>query len=397
MIFLAACCMPSLIFWTCFGFGIPAVYCIYLIQLQRIRNRYLRLISDSIAEGIIIINSSATITAWSKGAENIFGYSKDEIIGKNLDLIIPGRMRERFRDRIKLLQGGHSPKLINKISEFIGLKKNGQEIEVEVSLSRTEMVDEYIYIGIIRDISTRLTLIKETSLIEQTLATRVNALEQFNYMVAHDLNAPLRTIEGFLNIIIEDYSQCLDDIGRDYINKVKLSCSKMRGLISDLIRLSRLTSSSILHLNKSEFNLSEVAEEINKKFLEANLGRDISVTIEPNMIVTADKSLMTIVLENLISNAYKFSSKKQSTKIRIGRMIGETSHIYFVKDNGAGFDTAKYSDLFQPFKRLHTQAEFGGNGIGLVSVKRIISMHDGRVWAESSLGEGATFYFTLGS
>lgn len=394
--FFGACCIPSLIFWFCFGFGIPATYCIYLIQFRRLRQRYLQLISDSISEGIIIINSSATITAWSKGAENIFGYPKQEMIGRSLDIIMPGRLRERFHDRIKLLQDGHSPKLINKISEFIGLKKDGQEIEVEISLTRTEIVDEYIYIGIVRDISSRLTLIKETSLIEQTLATRVNALEQFNYMVAHDLNAPLRTIEGFLNIIIEDYSECLDDIGKDYINKVKLSCSKMRGLISDLIRLSRLTGSSILHLNKSEFNLSELYQEINKKFMESNLGRDISVTIEPNMVVVADKSLINIVLENLISNAYKFSSKKPNTKIEIGRMPGETSYIYFIKDNGAGFDTTKYSDLFQPFKRLHSQEEFQGNGIGLISVKRIISMHDGRVWAESS-GEGATFYFTLGS
>lgn len=394
--FFGACCIPSLIFWFCFGFGIPATYCIYLIQFRRLRQRYLQLISDSISEGIIIINSSATITAWSKGAENIFGYPKQEMIGRSLDIIIPGRLRDTFHNRIKLLQDGHSPKLINKISEFIGLKKDGQEIEVEISLTRTEIVDEYIYIGIVRDISSRLTLIKETSLIEQTLATRVNALEQFNYMVAHDLNAPLRTIEGFLNIIIEDYSECLDDIGKDYINKVKLSCSKMRGLISDLIRLSRLTGSSILHLNKSEFNLSELYQEINKKFMESNLGRDISVTIEPNMVVVADKSLINIVLENLISNAYKFSSKKPNTKIEIGRMPGETSYIYFIKDNGAGFDTTKYSDLFQPFKRLHSQEEFQGNGIGLISVKRIISMHDGRVWAESS-GEGATFYFTLGS
>lgn len=215
-------------------------------------------------------------------------------------------------------------------------------------------------------------------------------LEAFCYSVAHDLRAPLRGIQGFSQALVEDYEASLDDKGRQYLQRVGNAALRMSELIDDLLTLSRISRAPV---SRVPVDLTALATEI-----AAHLGehqRAVRLTIAPRMRVNADARLMRIVLENLLGNAWKFTSKIADPAVEIGveRVDGVTA--FFVRDNGAGFDEAHASKMFAPFQRLHSEKEFTGTGIGLAIVQRIIRRHGGRVWANGAVNSGATFYFTV--
>ncbi len=218
-------------------------------------------------------------------------------------------------------------------------------------------------------------------------------LEAFSYSVSHDLRAPLRSIDGFSLALLEDYGERLDDTGQDFLGRIRAATQRMGNLIDDLLTLSRVTRSSI---NMEAVNLSQIASRIARDLQEGQPERQVEFTIAPGLQGRGDAHLLHVVLENLLNNAWKFTSKQPQSKIELG-MMPQASGItaYFVKDNGAGFDMAYVDKLFSPFQRLHGMQDFPGNGIGLATVQRIIHRHGGRVWAEGLLGQGATFYFTL--
>jgi len=217
-------------------------------------------------------------------------------------------------------------------------------------------------------------------------------LEAFSYSVSHDLRAPLRSIAGFSNILYEDYSDKLDEEGKQHLKKIEASSDLMGQLMDDLLKLSRVTRSE---LNIEKFNLSEMAHEVVQELAKNEPSRQVKVTIESDLNVQGDKNLLNLVLQNLLGNAWKYSSKTTKPRIDMGTVKHNDKQAYFVRDNGVGFDMAYANKLFQPFQRLHKATEFAGTGIGLATVQRIIRRHGGEVWAESTVGEGATFYFTL--
>ena len=219
-------------------------------------------------------------------------------------------------------------------------------------------------------------------------------LEAFSYSVSHDLRAPLRSIEGFSQILLEDYADKLDEEGQDYLGRVRAASRHMATLIDDLLDLSRVTRGP---LRRELVDLGAVATSIVEELRRTQPDREVEFVTEEGVVVSADANLVAVALENLIGNAWKFTSRKPRARIEFGSIVRQGEGLtYFVRDDGAGFDEAYAGKLFGAFQRLHAPEEFEGTGIGLATVQRIIHRHGGRVWAEGEVGGGATFYFTLG-
>ncbi|MBC8099059.1 MAG: GAF domain-containing protein, partial [Armatimonadetes bacterium] len=223
--------------------------------------------------------------------------------------------------------------------------------------------------------------------------TAVNQeIEAFSYSVSHDLRAPLRAIDGFSLALIEDYADKLDADGVNYLNRVRHATQRMGLLIDDLLHLSRVTRSEMA---RTPVDLSAMAQEIMAELCEITPGRQVEINIQSDLVAAGDPRLLSILMQNLLGNAWKFSSKRAVAKIEFGVMQCDGQPAYFVRDNGAGFDMAFAHKLFGAFQRLHRPDEFDGTGIGLATVLRIARRHGGRAWATGELGQGATFYFTL--
>ncbi|MGE5184164.1 MAG: ATP-binding protein [Acidobacteriota bacterium] len=219
-------------------------------------------------------------------------------------------------------------------------------------------------------------------------------LEAFSYSVSHDLRAPLRTISAFTQALAEDLRYQLDDKSRDHLRRVLAAASRMNDLIDALLELSQINRAQ---LGRHHVDLSALASAALDELKRRDVSRKIVGVVAPNMTVEADARLLRILLDNLLGNAIKFTSKVPAARIEVGSQRAERDTVYFVRDNGAGFDMQYAERLFTPFARLHSEREFGGTGIGLATVRRIIDRHGGRIWAEGAPGHGATFYFTLPS
>ena len=220
-------------------------------------------------------------------------------------------------------------------------------------------------------------------------------LESFSYSVSHDLAAPLRSIDGFSQILLEDYGQRLDDTARGYLQRMRRAAQHMAALIDALLMLSRTAR---LELHRQEVDLGEIATGILANLREAEPDRRVEIFIAGNAVAQGDQQLLHIALQNLLQNAWKFTRKQATARIEFDVLPpsdGENKSVYFVRDDGVGFEMAYLSQLFKPFQRLHRPDEFEGTGIGLATVQRIIRRHGGKIWAEGKLNEGATFYFTL--
>jgi signal transduction histidine kinase len=227
----------------------------------------------------------------------------------------------------------------------------------------------------------------------QELAVLNHELEAFSYSVSHDLRGPLRSMDGFSLALLEDYGDRLDDEGRDFLRRIRAASQRMGHLIDDLLGLSRVTRAE---LRIVPVNISVIARELAGSLSQRKNGHELRWLIQENLEVRADKELMRIALQNLLDNAWKFTSKTPDAVIRIGARERDGRQVCFVADNGAGFDMAYADKLFGAFQRLHHADEFPGTGIGLAIVQRIVARHGGTIWAESKVGGGATFFFTLG-
>lgn len=234
----------------------------------------------------------------------------------------------------------------------------------------------------------------EQKVLERTkeLENAYNEMEAFTYSVSHDLRSPLRATDGFSQALLEDYADKLDEQGRDYLLRIRNASQKMGGLIDDLLKLSRLTRHDMA---LSKVDLSQIAKEVCEELKNAGMGKNATIEIEEGLIAYADASLMKIALTNLISNAFKFTVHNKEAHISFKSQNKNTEKIYFIEDDGAGFDMEYAYQLFKPFHRLHASSEFDGSGIGLAIVQRIIARHFGRVWAQGEVDKGARFFFTL--
>ncbi len=224
------------------------------------------------------------------------------------------------------------------------------------------------------------------------LAVSNQELEAFSYSVSHDLRAPLRTIDGFSLALEEDFADKLNDEGLDYLKRVRGGVQRMGSLIDALLQLSRVTRSD---LQRERVDLSQLATLIFNELQANDPDRDVTFTAEEDVVAQCDARLLRVAFENLIGNALKFTSKVSSARIQFGSLRQGERAVYFLRDNGAGFDMQYVDRLFTAFQRLHGDRDFKGSGIGLATVSRIIHRHHGSIWAEGAIGQGATFFFTL--
>jgi light-regulated signal transduction histidine kinase (bacteriophytochrome) len=217
-------------------------------------------------------------------------------------------------------------------------------------------------------------------------------LEAFSFSVSHDLRAPLRSIDGFSQALLEDYADKLDSTGRDQLQRVRRAAQRMSELIDDMLNLSRVTRSA---MRREQLDLSAIAQSIAEELRAAEPGRQVEFAIEEGLTATGDFQLLQAAMENLLRNSWKYTSGHVHARIEFGKTRGNGKNPFFVRDDGAGFDPRYADRLFGAFQRLHAVTEFPGTGIGLATVQRIIHRHGGEIWAEGAVEKGATFYFTL--
>ena len=224
------------------------------------------------------------------------------------------------------------------------------------------------------------------------LNATIEELEAFSYTVAHDLRAPLARIDGFSQALLEFQNDKLDDEGKRYLQRVRTSAQRMCGLVDELLSLSRVTR---VEMRRERVDLSAMALSVGADLKQRDPTREVELIVQPDVWASGDAGLLYSALFNLLENAWKFTSKHPSARVEFGAIEKNGTPVYFVRDDGAGFDMACSQRLFQAFQRLHAASEYAGNGIGLATVARIVKRHGGRVWAEGSIGRGATFYFSL--
>jgi two-component system, sensor histidine kinase and response regulator len=268
----------------------------------------------------------------------------------------------------------------SKVAVFVELAKKNELLRRQAALlAQSEQ-------AALELAETRAELVRE-------LEHKNRELESFSYAVSHDLRAPLRRIDSFSRAILESQGKRLDDEGRKFLSRVREASQQMAQLIDDVLYLSRVTRTD---LRDQDVDLSEVAALVVSRLREGQPNRQVEVKIRPGVMVNGDGQLLKIALENLLQNAWKFTAQQADPRIEFGVTQTSGEPTYFIRDNGAGFEMTYAARLFGPFQRLHSQQEFPGNGIGLATVQRIIHRHGGKVWAEGLVGQGATFYFTLG-
>ncbi len=232
---------------------------------------------------------------------------------------------------------------------------------------------------------------RQQGLVKQLEAAN-KELEAFTYSVAHDLRAPLRSIDGFSQALMEDYAGKLDEQGIDFLTRVRRASQWMGRLIDDLLKLSRITRAEV---HRQEFEISALVRSVAEEISASDPERKVNLVIMDGLVAQGDPVLVRAVLENLLSNSWKFTSRHPTATIEFGSINEQGRQVFFVKDDGAGFDMAFAGKLFAPFQRLHSREEFDGTGIGLATVHKIIQRHGGQVWAEGAVEKGATFYFIL--
>jgi PAS domain S-box-containing protein len=348
-------------------------------------------IVNSSDDAIIGKTLDGEITTWNRAAEQMYGYAAEEIVGQSIAVLCP------------VDRAGEISEILGKISrgervvhfETVRRRKDGTTLPVSVTVSPVHD-DQGVLLGassIARDITDRYHAQSQIRRQRDELERAYQDLESFSASVSHDLRAPLRSMQGFSSALLEEYGDALGDNGRDYARRIRVASEKMARLIDELLRLSRGTRAGIY---LEPVDLGAEANEIAAELQRLEPGRRVRFSIKQPVWVTADRSLILVALQNLLGNAWKFSSGQDEATIEFGTVSAGSGRICcFVRDNGAGFDAASAEKLFRPFSRLHTVDEFPGTGIGLATVRQIVERHAGQVWGEGAVGAGATFYFTL--
>lgn len=351
-----------------------------------------RTLATTANDAIVSADSGGRVTYLNSAAERLFGFVTAEAIGEPLTILMPKRFHDAHEAGLERYNRTGEARVVGNTIELVGRRKDGSEFPMELSLAAWSLGSENAFTGIIRDISDRKQAEETVRRYADQLEAANSELDAFAYSVSHDLRAPLRSIQGFGQALLEDCEDRLDDSGREHLQRIRKAAERMATLIDDLLELSRVARAS---LRSERVDLSSLAEAILAELVEGEPDRSVQVSVMPGAVAIGDPRLLKVVLDNLLRNAWKYTRTKPEAHIEFGVSRQGAAATYYVRDNGVGFDMAYVDKLFQPFQRLHSATEFEGTGVGLASVQRIVTRHGGRVWAEGAENRGATVYFTL--
>jgi PAS domain S-box-containing protein len=355
-------------------------------------DRTFQAVAGAVTDAVVSADSRGLITYVNKGGERLFGWDASQLTGRPLTVLTPERLHESTRRGLLRYSTIEPADAFGSVVELIALHKDGHEFPVELSVARWDDPSGRFFTLIVRDITERKRRDEELRAINAQLEMTNQELETFSYSVSHDLRAPIRSIDGFSAILEQDYGDKLDERGRDCLHRVRAAAQRMYTLIDALLTLSRVTQEE---MRRDVIDLSALARSVATELQRTHPDRQVEFVIPPGIIGIGDASLVRVALENLIWNAWKFTSRQPAPRIEFGAVDKSGATVYFVRDNGAGFDMAYADKLFGAFQRLHTAEEFPGTGIGLPTVQRVVRRHGGKVWAEGEVDHGAVFYFTL--
>jgi PAS domain S-box-containing protein len=362
-------------------------------QVDKIRNHLATVVKQS-SDAVYLHNSEGKIISWNNGAEKIYGYSEDEALKMKVWNIIPLYLHPEAENLFNSILNGE--KVLSLETKRV--TKHGKFVDVLFSASAIAGTDaDQKAIAITeRDITLQKAASEQIRELNNSLQKNVMQLEEtnkeleaFSYSVSHDLRAPLRALSGNARILEEDYSSILDDGAKRILDKIYNNVKKMDRLIEDLLAFAKVSKKEV---RKYQVSMEEQVKQI---LTEISMQSNVSIKLGHLPDAFVDASLFNQIWVNLISNAIKYSAKKENAEVEIGSTQAGGETIYFVRDNGAGFDMNYADKLFRPFQRLHDSSEFEGTGIGLAIVNRIVTKHGGRIWAEAKPDEGACFYFAV--
>ena len=379
---------------------------------------------------IIVWDNKLRITKFNNAFERLSGRNEQQVLGSEVDILFPLVTQKQSLEYIKKASTGEhwdmveidiqhvdgsvrtllwnsaavysadGKTIIATVAQGLDIteRKAAQEeirwmnavLERKVAEQTKELLDkQQALLNLVEDLNQTANNLTSAN---QSMEALNKELAAFGYSVSHDLRAPLRTIEGFSNALLEDYNDKLDAQGKDYLERIRKGTEQMGWLINDMLKLSRINRSELI---RQPIDLSAMAEEIVREKQENSPDKIREVIIRKNIIISGDRYLMKIALQNLMDNAWKFTGKEEHPRIELGTTSKEGKTIIFLRDNGVGFDMTYMDKLFGIFQRLHQADEFPGTGIGLATVQRVINRHGGKIWAQSEVGKGATFFFTL--
>jgi len=367
--------------------------------LRESENLY-RAIFDNTGTASIIIEEDSTIVLANAEWVKLSGYSKEENEGrmKWTEFVVPEDLEWMMSyHKIRRIEQFGAPRKY----EFRFLRRNGEIREMVNSV--TMIPGSRRSIASLMDITERKQAEEEVRRFNVELEQRVSQrtaqleaankeLESFSYSVSHDLRSPLRSINSFSQVLVEDFSRELDEQAKDYLGRIRSSGLRMEGLIDDLLKLARISRGEMC---RTSVDLSALAHDIVQRLQADSPTRQVEFIIEPGLTVYADENLMKIMLENMLGNSWKFTGRHLTARIEMGTTLQEGVRVFLIRDDGAGFDMRYADKLFGAFQRMHGLKDFEGTGVGLATVQRIIQRHDGKIWVESAVEKGTTFFFTL--
>ncbi|HEX7662987.1 MAG TPA: PAS domain S-box protein, partial [Polyangiaceae bacterium] len=363
------------------------------LQEGREADAMFRGLLEAAPDAMIIVEREGRVVLVNAQAERLFGYARTELVGQSIDVLVPDAVRESHPVRRNSYFGDPKVRGMGNGLDLLARKKDGTEFPVEISLSPLETKDGMLVSSAIRDTTERRHAETELRRAKEKAEDASRELESFGYSIAHDLRAPLRAINGYSTAIVEDFGSSLEPGAMDFLQRIAAAAARMGKLIDTLLDLSRVAREDV---QRKPVDVTATARAIVEQLRTNEPGRVVELVIPEGLVADADPNLVRALLENLLGNAWKFTSKVEHARIELARFRSiDGEDVYSVHDNGAGFDMQHTAKLFSPFQRLHTEAEFAGTGIGLATVQRIVRRHRGWIRAEAEVGRGASFFFTL--
>jgi PAS domain S-box-containing protein len=351
-----------------------------------------RLIMNSALDAIVCIDTDGCIIIWNPQAEKTFGFTETEVMGRRLsETIIPEQYRSLHEMGLKRYLNTRQGTVLNKVFEISALHQNGNEFPIELTIIPMRLKEHDFFCAFIRDITERREAEAKQNEYAQALKRKNIELEQFAYVASHDLQEPLRTVSGFVELLKRHYKEETDENVIKYINYITDASDRMRRLVQDLLDYSRLGRERILEPIDCNNLVQQVLSDLTMAIQESKA----VINIDPLPVISGYTTEMKQLFQNLLSNSLKFRKPGEPPVINISVMPVEDHWQFSVNDNGIGIDEIYWERIFVIFQRLHTKNEYEGTGIGLAHCKKITELHNGKIWVDSMPGKGSTFYFTI--